>query len=185
MEAGFHFIFELVKISILGCIYATFALLIFKAASHYKPRKWMNVISPKQFWFLSGFVISVGLFGFMFTYWGNHGLGDSARIPIGYFKTVERINLSEPYIQNDKGNSLLIESFITDRNHLYAKLDKYVEEGSFLVWDLQNDKWKFYQTKDEYLKIARLNKYPLPDTFRDFEQNYSDYWHGWRLWFLP
>ena len=75
----FHFIFELIKISILGCIYASLTLVAFKIIGRYKPDSWFAKASRKKLrlWFLSGLIISVGLFGFMFTYWGDHGLGDS------------------------------------------------------------------------------------------------------------
>ena len=82
----FHFIFELVKISILGCIYATLTLVTFKIIGRFKPESWFDIVSRKKLrlWFLSGLIASFGLFGFMFTYWGDHGLGDWARIPIGH-----------------------------------------------------------------------------------------------------
>jgi len=84
--ALFQFIFVLIKISILGCIYATLALVTFKIIGQYKPDSWFYKVSRKKLrlWFLSGLIISVGLFGFMFTYWGDRGLGDWARIPLGH-----------------------------------------------------------------------------------------------------
>jgi O-antigen/teichoic acid export membrane protein len=100
MEGFFHLIFELIKISISGCAYATLTLLIFKIIGHYKPDSWFDSVSKKKlrFWFLSGHVISVGLFFFMFTYYGNHGLGDNARVPVGHFKVVR--HGGSTYIQN-------------------------------------------------------------------------------------
>jgi hypothetical protein len=90
MEVLFHGIFELIKISILGCIYATLTLVTFIIIGHYKPDSWFDKVSKKKLrlWFLSGLFISVGLFLFMFTYFGDHGLGDSARVPVGHFKVV-------------------------------------------------------------------------------------------------
>jgi hypothetical protein len=118
MDVLFHFIFELIKISILGCIYATLTLLTFKIIGHYKPDSWFDKVSKKKLrlWFLSGLVISVGLFFFMFTYFGDHGLGDSAKVPIGHFKVARQINGIDTYLQNSKGDQLGIKNFTFDND---------------------------------------------------------------------
>ena len=189
MEVMFHFIFELIKISILGCIYATLTLVTFKIIGHYKPDSWFDKVSKKKLrlWFLSGLVISVGLFLFMFTYFGDHGLGDSARVPIGHFKVVRQINGSDTYLQNSKGDQLGITNFDYDSDRLYAETQREFngEKGDFVVWDLRDDNWIFYRTKDDYLKEAKKNNYPTPETFEDFFTFYKRHWHGWRFWLLP
>jgi len=49
MEALFHGIFELIKISILGCIYATLTLMTFVAIGHFKPGSWFDRVAKKNY----------------------------------------------------------------------------------------------------------------------------------------
>ncbi len=177
MEVLFHFIFELVKISILSCIYATLTLVTFKIIGHYKPDSWFDRVLKKklQLWFLTGFFISVGLFFFMFTYFGDHGLGDSARVPVGHFKVVQQINGSDTYLQNSKGDQLGITNFTFDSENLYAETQRDFngEAVDYVIWDLKSDEWSYCKTKDDYIKFAKQNGYPLPDKFEDFWKFYS------------
>jgi hypothetical protein len=65
---------------------------MFEIIGHYKQNSWFNRISKKlNFWYLSG-RISLGLFIFTFTYYGDHGLGDNAKIPIGHGIVINNIN---------------------------------------------------------------------------------------------
>lgn len=189
MEVLFHFIFELIKISILGCIYATLTLVTFKIIGRYTPDSWFDRISKKKvrLWLLSGLIISVGLFLFMFTYFGDHGLGDSARVPVGHFKVVRQINGSDTFLQNSKGDQLGIRNFTFDHNNLYAEIQTEFngEQGDYVVWNLQADTWTYYRTKDEYLDAAKQHNYPTPDNFEEFWEFYKRHWHGWRFWLLP
>ena len=63
--------------------------------------------------------IAVGLFAFSFSYWGNHGLGDSSRIPIGNWQTISNINWTEyARLENQTtqaGNE--IETTLNDYGH--------------------------------------------------------------------
>lgn len=189
MEVLFHFIFELVKISILGCIYATLILLTFKIIAYYKPDSWFDKVSRKKLrlWYLSGLIISVGLFIFMFTYFGDHGLGDSARVPIGHFKVVRQINSSDTYLQNSHGDQLGIKNFTFDNNNLYAETKREFngENGDYVVWNLRTERWSYYKTKEDYFKVAKEHNYPLPDSFEEFWKFYKRHWGGWRFWVLP
>lgn len=189
MEVLFHFIFKLINISILGCIYATLTLLIFKIIGHYKPDCWFDRVSKRKLrlWVLSGFFISVGLFLFMFTYFGNHGLGDSARVPVGHFKVVRQINGTDTYLQNSKGDQLGIMNFTFDNKNLYAETQKEFngKNGDYVIWNLRTDDWIYCKTKDEYLCIAKEKNYPAPESFEDFSEFYKRHWHGWRFWILP
>lgn len=49
----------------------------------------------------------------MFTYWGDHGLGDSYRIPIGHGKEISGFSGNDGFIEplGHKGEVLSIESF--------------------------------------------------------------------------
>jgi hypothetical protein len=186
MEVLFHFIFELIKISILGCIYATLTLLTFKIIGHYKPDSWFDRVSKKKLrlWFLSGLVISVGLFFFMFTYFGDHGLGDSAKVPVGHFKVVNQINGTDAYLENSKGDQLGIKKFTFDNENLYAETQGEFN-GDYVIWNLRTDSWTYYKTKDDYLSVAKQKNYPTPESFKDFFEHYKQHWNGWRFFLLP
>ena len=189
MEVLFHFIFELIKISVLASIYAALLLLISKITGRYKPDSWFNKVAKNKtkFWLLSGFIISIMLFVYMFTYFGDHGLGDSARVPIGHFKVVKQINGADSYIQNSNGEQLGIINFTFGNNRLYAETQREFngEKGDYVVWDLRDDCWTFYETKAEYLMAAQQNNYPTLDRFEKFGVHYKRHWHGWRFWLLP
>lgn len=189
MEALFHLLFELIKISILASIYATLTLLAFKIIGHFKPHSWFHRASKKElrFWFLSGLFISAGLLFYLFSYFGNHGLGDSARVPVGHFRVVRQINGNDAYLQNSKGDQLGINNFVFDKDYLFAETQKEYNsaEGNYVIWDLKTDDWTFYSTKEDYIKIANQHNYPLPDQFEDFWTFYRRHWSGWRFWVLP
>ena len=80
-----------------------------------KPIEYLENVKKekKKYWFVFGLSISIGLFIYSFTYWGNHGLGDSARIPIGNFKEVGETNGTDSYIEpeNYPYRAIMVHSF--------------------------------------------------------------------------
>lgn len=191
MEFLFHFAFELVKISILGCVYATLTLFVFKAIGHYKPSTWFERVSQKKLrlWLLSGLCIWVGLFFFMFTYWGDHGLGDSSRVPIGHWREIQEINGMQGYIQdNDNGvNALDIDKFMVTDAFVYGIANSANEnyEGQYFIYDLEKNKVKTFELEKEFedfLATINLDTRPL---YKNFSYYYVKHWAGWRFWLLP
>ncbi|MEM6298570.1 MAG: hypothetical protein AAF740_07780 [Bacteroidota bacterium] len=154
-----------------------------------KPTSWFAKVSKNKLrlWFLSGFFILVGLFLFMISYWGNHGLGDSARVPVGHFRVVKQINGNDAYIEKERYNQLGIERFAFDNDNLYAETQLRLShgKGDYVVWNLRTNRWKFYKTKKSYLEAAENNGYPKPTEFESFFKHYRRYWSGWRFWLLP
>jgi hypothetical protein len=189
MEILFHFIFELFKIAILSCFYATIALILFKIVGSLNQENWYHKVSKNTSWFwLQSVFVSAGvLFLFMFTHYGNHGLGDSARVPIRHFKVVREINANSAYIENGEGEQVGIKNFTFDSNYLYAQTDEdmFDATGDYIVWDLRADKYFFYTTYQDYINTAKQNHYPMPDEFKKFWHHYSQHWHGWRFFLLP
>jgi hypothetical protein len=196
----FHLLFELAKICVLACVYASLFLLILRLAASIKPKGWWDIISVNKirFWFRSGFLMSVALFLFMFTYYGDHGLGDNARIPIGHMRAVHQADSYYTYLQNSEGGQLRIVKFKVENNNLYAETQQNfktednnaetqykfnADEKEFVIWNLQTDKWKSYKTKKEFINSA--NNIPDPDSYKFFSEIYSQYWYGWRFWLLP
>jgi hypothetical protein len=190
MEALFHLIFELIKISILGCIYATLTLLAFKLIGHYKPDSWFDRVSKKKLrlWFLSGLTISVGLFFFMFTYFGNHGLGDSARVPIGHWRAIQEVNGTQAYIQDEGPVSMIeIDKFIVSDDFVYGLTSNANEnyDGNFFVYDLVNNTVKRFEKENDYIAFLKTKNLDTRPEYKDFNYYYGKYWHGWRFWALP
>jgi hypothetical protein len=188
--ALFHLIFELIKISILSCIYASLTLLVFKIISHYKPNSWFVKASTKKlkFWFLSGLSISVFLFFFMFTYYGDHGLGDSARVPIGHSKAIQEVDGVQAYIQDEGPISMIeISKFKITDNFVYGYTsDSNVNyDGNYFVYNLVNNSVKTFKQKSEYLNFLEINKLDKNPNYKDFNYYYGEYWNSWRFWLLP
>lgn len=191
MEVLFHLIFTIVKIAILGSIYATLILLAFLIIGKIKPESWFAKVSKekKQLWFSSGFVISILIIIYAFTYWGNHRLGDSARIPIGHWKSINQINGVWAYIDDldYKAGQINIKEFAMTKDFLCAKTDiSTVDEhpGKFVIWNLKTNEVEFYSTAEQYTEYARQNKLPMISNFKKFNEHYRDYWSGWRFWLL-
>lgn len=193
MEVLFHFIFELIKISILGCIYATLTLLTFKLIGRYKPDSWFARVSKKKLrlWFLSGLILSVGLFFYMFTYYGDHGLRDGPKIPIGHGIVVDNTNWNEyGYIKGIKTSDKIdieMTKFIVVDNKLIGNLDSwfYDFQNSYFIYDLKTKEMNEFKTKAEFDTFTKENKLPTSDGLLTFEDNYRKHWGGWRFWLLP
>ncbi len=192
MEVLIHFVFELIKISILASIYATLLLLIFLIIGKFKPNSLIKQMTEKKstFWVLSGFFISIGLFFFMFTYWGNHGLGDGPRIPIGHGITVENVNWTEyGYLEIETSDNIKIEmtKFKVVDNNLIGNLDSsfYDYNNSYFIYNMDNETLSEFNTKKDYDDFASENELPLSNRLLTFEENYHNRWSGWRFWILP
>lgn len=189
MEALFHGIFELIKISILGCIYATTTLLIFKLIGRYKPNSWFDRASRKKLrlWFLSGLLISFGLFFFMFTYLGNHGLGDNARVPVGHWRAIHEVN-GTAYIQDEGPISMLtMNKFIVTDDFIYGQVGEINAnyKGEYFAYDLVNNEVKTFEKEKDYLDFLITKNLDTKPDYKDFSYYYSRHWNGWRFWLLP
>jgi len=192
MEVLFHFLLELLKIAILASIYSTLLLLLFKTLGRYKPGSWFDRVSKKsiRLWFITGLIISILLFVFMFSYWGDHGLGDSARIPIGHGKAVDQVNGSMTYI-TAKGyemETLDINEFATIDNFLFAKISSNrpaATNKEIAIWDLKTNQVEFLEHFSDLEAFKSKNSIKNQLLFQDFQYQYSIYWNGWRFWLLP
>ncbi len=188
--ALFHLLFELIKIAILSCIYASLVLLVFKIIAYYKPDSWFEKVSKKKLklWFLSGLILSVFLFIFMFSYYGDHGLGDSARVPIGHWKAIQQVDGVQAYIQDEGPISMLeIGKFQTTVDFVYGFTSPSNEnyDGTYFVYDLANNSVKTFQQEQEYFHFLALKNLDKNPNYQDFNYYYKAYWNGWRSWLLP
>lgn len=187
MEVLFHFVFELVKISILAGVYSLILLIVFRQINKSKSDSWFQkvTVNIKKFWLSSGSIIFGLLFIWMFTYWGDHGLGDSARIPIGHWKEIEQINVNSSFIspKGHENEKLTIKSFAVRNNNCVGKSKK--DQTEYFIWNLStNDIEKFTNLEDFSVKAESMNL-PISNEFTDFDQAYHEYWGGWKFWLLP
>ncbi len=191
MEVLFHFLFELVKIAILAAIYAALITLLLGALGKYKPGSWFDRIAKKKMrlWFMSGLTISCVLFVFMFSYWGNHGLGDSAKIPIGNGKTVDQINgMTFITPAGYEMETLDIHEFTTTDGFLFAKISSNrpaAVNKEIAIWNLKTNQVEFLDHYSDLEILKTKNNMQAELTFQDFQGHYSKYWNGWRFWLLP
>ena len=192
MEVLFHFVFELIKISILGCLYATIIIFLLELILKFKPNEWIERIlyRKKRAWFVIGFLFSISLFIFLFSYWGNHGLGDSARIPIGYGKEISNTNWTKYAnfngIKSLDGNDIYTTKFKIDKNILCGNYDSdfYDYKNRYFVYNLELNQLTEFKSEAEYNNYADKNGISKTNQFLTFEDNYENYWNGWRFWLL-
>ena len=185
MEVLFHFIFQIVKISILSLIYI-FILAAISQLPFFKKIKFLNDLNHYKrtrviTWFVLGFI----LFIWSFTYWGSHGLGDYARIPIGYGRQIERINATITYI-TPEGHELEtygINEFATENKFCFGK-SRGMDKTVYFIWNLESNKIVKYKSKRQYIK--QLSKHGIKNPkYNTFYEAYDNYWNGWRFWLLP
>ena len=191
MAVLIHFLFQIIKISILGSFYATIVLFLFVTIGKISPESYFGkrLGSKMKIWWSSGFVISVALFLYMFTYWGNHGLGDSARIPIGNFKEVGETDGVYAYIEpeNYQYGAMPVHSFAKSENFLVGKseVSPVDRPKSYFCWNLEKDEIIFYNSEVEYNSFARKKGLPKISEFKTFRESYREYWGGMKFWLLP
>ena len=193
MEVLFHFIFQLIKIGILASIYSTIIIGFLLIIGKFKSTEYLNKIKTQKMksWFSFGFLISIGLFIFSFTYWGNHGLGDGPMIPIGHWETIENTNWNEyGYLKGQKtsdGHDIETTKFKVSNEKLCGNLKSwfYKFENSYFVLDLKTDKMIEFKTESEFNEYAGNNQLPKSNELLTFGENYRNHWSGIRFLFLP
>ncbi len=193
MEVLFHFIFQLIKIGILASIYSVLLIGIMMIVRDFYSTKYLESVKKekKKYWFVFVLLISIGLFIYSFTYWGNHGLGDNARIPIGKFKEVEveETNGIDAYIEpeNYSYGAMMVHSFARNDNYLTGKTEVSTVDRPkpFFSWDLKKDEIVFFDSESEYNSFAKNNGLPKISEFKTFRQSYREYWGGLMFWMLP
>ena len=124
----------------------------------------------------------------MFSYYGDHGLGDDARIPISNRRAIQQMDARQAYIQGEGPIPMLtLDKFIVTDNYVYGlsgeEEDNY--DGNYFVYDLQLNSVKTFQDQSVYL--AYLKKLALNNdtNYKDFNYYYIKYWDGFQFWLLP
>jgi hypothetical protein len=181
MEVLIHFGFEILKISMQSIFYN---LLLFLVVFHgrFKWQELFRKFNPKVLCLgLMLLCCWIGLFTFLFSYWGNHGLGDTSRIPIGYGEEIMSFDGScefDPQ-QEYHGEQFEFENFSWNSKVLTGRLKQGI-----LVFDLAT-KQSIKIDEASYQSEALTNGWPPLEEFKSFFSNYQTYWGTWRFLLLP
>ena len=183
MEVIFHFVFQLFKIS---CLSAAYAGLVVLGLRFVKVGR-LGVIE----WFGLGALIWIGLFVYSFTYWGNHGLGDTYRIPLGNSKVLESINAMEYAdlldVMNSSGQRVEMSKFAFTEEVLVGNCDDWFYDVpcSFFAYEIASENLLEFPDSSSYMTSALKHGWPTLEEHGTYEQNYRKHWSGWRYWLLP
>lgn len=186
----FNLIFSSFKLVILTGVHATISLIFFSLLNTFYPKNGLsNIIENKsKYWAKSSFVISVFIFIFSFTYWGDNGVFNTYRIPLGYEREI-----LESY--DGLGNGLIgcpesLGNFTVKENNVCGYKATYIGDSfktisdEYLVWNLETNKVKVFKTKQEYVNYAQKHHLPTEEQFKTFNENYRDYWHDLIYFFI-
>ncbi|MGH1337722.1 MAG: hypothetical protein ACRBFS_16500 [Aureispira sp.] len=176
----------LIKISILSIAYTGIVTLAISCINVLE--KWtflQKLIDQKDamVWILRVSLFIV-LFFFSFSYWGNHGMGDSARVPIGYGQAMNNIDGQWTYFhlnENREQPMIRVEKFAVQEHQLSI----LQEDGQYLVIHLQTLERNSYSNRATYNRFADNNNLANSSAFKDFSTHYQAYWKGWRFYLLP
>ena len=175
METLGHFLFTISK-SAFQCF--VYAFLIEYTLKHVMLIS-IKRIKPFGVLFISSFV-------YLFSYWGDHGLGDEYKLPIGFGDRIVRINgySQVQEFRNDVGQNIYVSRFVVLDGRLYGELDNEVPvcvyKNKFIEIDLKSE------TITEFDDLAELikNDGGIPE-MKSFDYWYNEFYGGWRFWLLP
>lgn len=191
MEALVGCLGLLLKIAVQASAYATVVVLVVIVLGRLFPESRFASPSPHKrwLWLTTGASISLIFLVYSFTFWGDKGLGDSARIPLSHGREVGNGNWNYTHIspENYPYGDMLIDSFTIMEDHVVGKTASSPVDDPlpYFRWDLKTNNIKFFASKDEYIAHATAYDLALPDTFQSFSKNYGDHWYGWKFWLLP
>ncbi|WP_201982811.1 hypothetical protein [Hymenobacter rubidus] len=183
MEYAFGLFFTLLKVAVQASIYATLVLVLTRIWAGFSPdsRLIEYLSNGKRLWWRSGFAASIALLLLANTPWGDHGLGDYARIPLGHGLAMEQINGTmayfEPVTTIDQPE---IISYQVANGVLCAKADKNL----YFTYDLALKRYQIFADSTAYNSNAKNLSLPTTSQFESFNRHYARYWGGWRFWLL-
>lgn len=175
MFALLHFAFEIFKIALQTAVYTSLILTLTFILTKTTRNNRLTLIKFRKLYFAIGGLMLI----FTFTYYGNHGLGDEANIPLGHGKTMNSSD-GYAYLYLGNNNQINIDSFLVRNDHLCFESNK-----CYYDFQLASGKSDKYNSKHEYETYALAHKLPQVNEFKTFYPQYAAYWNGWRFWFLP
>jgi hypothetical protein len=174
MEAAVHLIFILIKSSILSVVYSGILIILLKMIKYrvYFFRIWLSVFTL--------------LIVYSFTYWGDHGLGDEKRLPLGNGATLIEINEEAQLIgyTDSEQQDIFLSRFDVVDDILYGELDQncsvFVYKSRYVTVDLRSNELSEYIDRTDFLRNSNHNF-----QFQSFRESYKEFYGGWRFWLLP
>lgn len=189
MEYLFGFVFTLLKIAIQASFYAALACGL-AWLTNTLPANNARLWASRQGWRLwqRSFVVAyAALFLFSCTYWGDHGLGDSARIPLGHGEEMQQINGTDAYFEgsmpftvSDMAGSQQVDKFQVADEILCAQ----AERPFYFTYNLVTKEHHVFTDSLTYSAYATPRGLPPSSELQSFWKQYNHYWGGWRFWLL-
>jgi len=183
-----HFIFELFKILIQSAIYSSIIFFGITGIVKPKPGSFLYFFrKEKMLTWVSGWgIIFLGLFFFMFSYYGDHGLADSARIPIGHHREIGQTDIMSHIEPKNKGIIYINEFIITD-DYVYGTLEKQNLDlnHNYFVYDLKLNTVQLFDQIIPFNSFLTSKNVSQESPYQTFGEHYNQYWNGWRFWLLP
>lgn len=179
----FHFVFTLFKIAVLASAYATMLVVLVAVGGAFRPHGVVARVSarPQRLWKRTRLVVALLLFVFSFTHWGNHGLGDMARIPLNHYGSMVEINGLAAYFEADRS---AIERNVTAYQVVRDTLCAQSDDDTHFIYDLESGHYQLFSSRPAYNAYARQHGLPRSQQLAPFRDHYSRYWSGWRFWLL-
>jgi hypothetical protein len=182
----FNLIFSLLKLAILASIHATTSLIFFKIIGRSFPDSWFAKITENKtkYWFKSGLVISLLIFFFSFTYWGDNGVFNTARIPLGYGQALEETDTGLHGCPAFLGDFAIKDRFVCGHRSTVEGGPLQDDNIEYIVWDLETNETKVIKSKYMYANYAKKYHLPTEDQFQDFQSNYWNHWFSLNFFFI-
>ena len=184
-------IFLLLKIIFYSAVYSILLLLILSFISSRAKISWLKRVTRdrKVFFTITFLIIGFAIFKHSFSYWGDPGHGDNARIPFGNNYEVFNIDGSVTFLNLEEDNrQLILDKFIVKDGVLYAEFkgDNSSQcESCILIFKSHNGELQILNSRESYQEIAIKDKLPNLGDFKSFMINYRSYWNANDTWFLP
>lgn len=177
MAALLHFLFVVIKSFVLALIYTPVIwflwVLILKAQKKYTGFRWSKI-------FTLYVIVSLSLVVFSFTYYGNHGLGDDSRIPLGHGEAIEQGDQFAYFTPKGTNKQVHVKTFVLKGDNLCMSVD-----SGYKVYNLKTRGVVNFSEGQMYDAFAFSYGLPLSLQLQSFKSQYDEYWNGWRFWLLP
>ncbi|QTE39462.1 hypothetical protein ACRQ5D_30105 [Mucilaginibacter sp. P25] len=177
MTTLLHLLFVVIKSSILGLFYTPVIwflwMLFLKAQKKYTNFKWLSVFAVYK-------IVGISLMVFSFTYYGDHGLGDESRIPLGHGEAMEESDQFAYFVPKGKSKQILVDTYLLKGDNLCMSVD-----SGYKVYNLRTKGVVNFSDEPMYNAFAVSYGLPLSRQLKDFRSQYDEYWSGWRFWLLP
>jgi len=119
----------------------------------------------------------------MLSHYGDHGLGDSARIPLHHDNSIQQIDITS-YI-----GYTIIDSFHFTDDFVFGVThsDTFtkIKQSLYFAYNLQNNHTSQFKSKAEFHTFLLQNNLDTSADLKDFDYHYNKYWRGWRFFLLP